>query len=198
MTSFSGSLFLHTSKPHPSSLRRRSTSIRNTTASARPCVEQAFATHNLPLPIEWEWARSRDPFHFREENCGILGGCDTAFLRYFANLAIDLATNPSHEPAWNQLPRQNCAWLLEQFMLAACIDFHRFHPTSPYRGVAIKYLFNHWDQSTDPNYAARVGFTHLLGGSKGHPAVVKRLEARIRRDDPAFYRRCEALARKAN
>jgi hypothetical protein len=161
-------------------------------------VEQAFATHNLPLPIEWEWARSRDPFHFREENCGILGGCDTAFLRYFANLAIDLATNPSHEPAWNQLSRQNCAWLLEQFMLAACIDFHRFHPTSPYRGVAIKYLFNHWDLSTDPNYAARVGFTHLLGGSKGHPAVVKRLEARVRRDDPAFYRRCEALARKAN
>ena len=161
-------------------------------------IEQAFAQHNLPLPVEWEWARSRDPIHFREENCGIFGGHDIAFIRYYANLAINLALNPEAAPVWNKFPEKECFnMILEQFLLGACVDYHRFHPDSAHRGVTIKYLFESFEKCISPNEAARVGFTHLLGGSKGHPAVVKRLEARIRRDDPAFYRRCEALARKA-
>jgi hypothetical protein len=161
-------------------------------------MEQLFADHNLPLPVEWEWVRSRDPHHMRQENCGVLGGSDTAFLRYYANLGIDLATNPKHQSAWmNSTNKESYNWLLEQFLLAACIDYHRFHPDSPHRGISIKYLFSSFEQGFDPNEAARAGFTHLLGGSKSHSAIVKRLEARIRRDDPAYYRRCEALARAA-
>jgi hypothetical protein len=160
-------------------------------------IERVFAEYGRPIPVEWEWARSRDPIHFREENCGILGGCDTNFLRYYSNLAIDLATNPAYLPAWTRFSEKECFnMILEQFLLGACVDYHRFHPTSPYRGITIKYLFPSFDKSTDPNEAARVGFTHLLGGSKSHPAVVKRLEERVRRDDPSYYRRCQSVAGK--
>src|SRR5260370_13096925 len=130
----------------------------------------------------------------RQENCGVLGGSDMAFLRYYANLGIDLATNPKHQSAWmNSTNKESYNWLLEQFLLAACIDYHRFHPDSPHRGISIKYLFSSFEQGFDPNEAARAGFTHLLGGSKSHSPIAKRLEARTPRHDPPYYRPREAL-----
>ncbi|WP_213803543.1 DUF6734 family protein [Granulicella sp. dw_53] len=160
-------------------------------------IEQVFSANDLQLPTEWEWMRSRDPERFREENCGILGGCDIPFLRYYSGLAIDLATNPAHRPTWNLFAEKECfTMLIEQFSLAACIDFHRFHPTSPFRGVGIQYLFPTFEDSLDSNQAARVGFTHLLGGSKSHSGVGQRIEARMRRDDPAYFQRCESLLQR--
>jgi len=67
------------------------------------------------------------------------------------------------------------------------------HPTSPYRGVRIIHLFSSWEDAFDPNYAARVGFTHLVAGAKSHPAIGRRLEERVRREDPAYFRRCEKV-----
>jgi hypothetical protein len=157
-------------------------------------IEQAFARQNLSLPVEWVWARSRGGSGFREDCCGIMGGTRVDFLRHYSNLALDLVLKPEHAPAWAIFPAKE--WLnmvIEQFLLAACVDFHRFHAASPFRGVRIQYLFPSFGHCFDPQLTARVGFTHLMGGAKSHPAVARRLEERVRRENPDYFRRCERL-----
>jgi hypothetical protein len=156
-------------------------------------IEWAFAQQSAKLPVEWEWARSnRGPFP--AENCGVLGGSQVEFLRYYAQTAVDLVLQPENAAAWSHLHDKRCYNIvLEQFFLSACAGFHRFHPTSPYRGVQISHLFSSWEDAFDPNYAARVGFTHLVAGAKSHPAIGRRLEERVRREDPGYFRRCEKV-----
>lgn len=158
-------------------------------------IERTFGEHGGKLPIEWEWARSREATYFREDNCGVLGGLDWQFLRYYSGVALDLVMNPRNSLAWARLSdktRHNFS--VEQFFLSACIDFHRCHPTSPYRGVKVKHVFPSVASACDINAAARAGFTHLWGWAKSHPGVAKRLEERARREDPAYFRRCEKVA----
>jgi hypothetical protein len=158
-------------------------------------IERAFADHRATLPAEWEWARSKGDGYFREENCGILGGSQLDFLRYYARTAIELVLGPENAAAWAALSYKTAynMIVIEQFFLSACIGFHRFHPTSRYRGVQIKHLFSSWDEASNANQAARMGYTHLMGGAKSVPAVGRRLEERVRRDDPAYFRRCEKI-----
>src|SRR5262245_17704051 len=145
-------------------------------------VERAFAQHGGTLPIEWEWARSRGEPAFRQENCGILGGSDLDFIRYYSRTALSLIEDPRNEPAWSRFPDKTGSMILvEQFLLTACVEFHRYHPRSPYRGLRLRYLFSSWEQAANPNQAALLGFTHLLGDAKSHPAVGQRLEERVRR-----------------
>jgi hypothetical protein len=73
-------------------------------------------------------------------------------------------------------------------------ETHRHRPDSPFRGVRVKYVFPSWDAAYNPNYTAKAGFTHLLGDAKSKPAVGKRLEQRIKRDDPAYLHHCERIA----
>jgi|SRR5215470_2178147 len=161
-------------------------------------IERAFAAHGCTLPREWEWERSQENAHFREENCGIVGGSNVAFLRYFAETALDMVLSPGNSLAWSSLGvKVGYNMIVEQYLLSACIGFHRFHPGSPYRGVRVKYLFTSWGDGHDPNCAARVGYTHLMGGAKSHPAVGKRLEDRMRREDPTYYRLCERVAQSS-
>jgi hypothetical protein len=161
-------------------------------------IEWAFAQEALKLPPEWVWVRTNRN-HFPAENCGILGGSDVEFLRYYAQTAVDLVMRPENAAAWSRLAdKRSYNIVLEQFFLSACAEYHRFHPTSPHRGVQVSHLFSSWEYAFDPNYAARMGFTHLVAGAKSHPAVGMRIEQRARRQDPAFYRRCEQfLAQKA-
>jgi len=155
-------------------------------------IEAAFAAHGLALPVEWEWARSKSTQFFKEENCGMVGGSHLAFFRYFTETALDLVLNPGHAPAWARVPdKAGYNMIIEQFLLAACVEYHRFHPDSPYRGVRIAHLFRSWEDACNPQRAARAGFTHLIGGAKSSPAVATRLEARMRREDPGYLRRCE-------
>ena len=161
----------------------------------RSCdMENSFSDSNVPLPVEWQWAVSREDAFIREENCGIIGGVRTDFIRYYAQTAVDLILRPEHRVAWS-----NCAsksnHALEQFFLAACADFHRQNPESPWRGVSVRHLFPSWDEAYDPSYAARLGFTHLLGDSKSSPAVGRRIEDRVQREDPSYFRRCNRVAR---
>jgi hypothetical protein len=159
--------------------------------SAHAEIEDAFAASAAPLPVEWEWARSRSTSTFKEENCGIVGGTNVAFLRYYANTAIDLIQHPGNGEAWSRLPyRYAYNTIVEQFFLSACIDFYRFHPDAPLGDVRVKHLFATPNDAYNANHAARAGFTHLLGDAKGNPAVGRRLEERMRREDPAFYGRC--------
>lgn len=157
-------------------------------------IENSFSESNASLPVEWQWAVSRDDAFIREENCGILGGSRTDFIRHYAKSAADLILRPEYADAWSKCGTKSNL-VMEQFFLSACADFHRFHPTSPYCGVNVRYLFPSWEDAFDPESAARAGFTHLLGDSKSSPAVGKRIEDRVKREDPSYFRRCEKVAR---
>jgi hypothetical protein len=145
------------------------------------------------LPDEWEWASALDHI-VRVENCGILGGQDAAFLHHYAMVALAMVQCEANQEALRSFSVgfwHNCA--VEQFLLAACIGFHAARSGSPYYGVRVAHLFPSWTEANDTNYAGRVGYTHLMGG-KRIPAAGQRLAARVQRDWPAFYRRCERLA----
>lgn len=161
-------------------------------------IEWAFREQGAKLPDEWEWARSKGDSYFREENCGILGGSDIDFIRHYSRTALDLALNPKNGKAWLRLPdKMSHNFTLEQFFLAACVDFHNAHQGSRYRGLTVRHLFSSVSEACDIRRAARAGFTHLWGATKSHPAVGKRLEERTRREDPVFFRRCERVAASA-
>jgi hypothetical protein len=161
-------------------------------------IEHLFAEHRISLPVEWEWASSRNTTWFREENCGILGGNRVDFLRAYANTAIRMVTDPSHASAWARLPEKSgFNMLIEQFLLAACLDYHRIAPNSAFRGVTIRHLFPAWAEAFNPRAAAQAGYTHLLGDAKTHPEVTARLERRIAELDPFFHRHCRHVAQYA-
>jgi hypothetical protein len=162
-------------------------------------VERAFSEQNIALPSEWEWSRSRSVHSYREANCGILGGNRVDFIQYYSGLAIDLIVNPNHAAAWQTIPHHDGHnMFVEQFLLDACFDFHRSHPQSPYRGIHMRYLFPTNTEAFDRVSAARAGYTHLLGDSKRHPHVARRLEERTQQEDPHFYRHCLQLSRRNN
>jgi hypothetical protein len=158
-------------------------------------IEAAFARHGQALPVEWEWARSQWTAGFREENCGILGGSHLEFIRHYAQLALRLATDPAYADAWSELPdKAGYNMMIEQFLLAACIDYHRAQPHSAYRGVRCKRLFASFGEAFNPQAAARAGYTHLMGDAKSNEFIMRRLEQRMQRDDPSLYRHCLRVA----
>ena len=162
-------------------------------------VEDAFERAGLSLPAEWEWSRSRLAGRFHEANCGILGGMNVGFIQYYARLALDLVLSPRHAAAWAAVAgKGGLNTTVEQFLLPACLDFHRFDPGSPHRGIYLRYLFPSTSAAFDPAQAARAGFTHLLGEAKQDARVTTRLEERLRREDAAFYRLCERVAGSAS
>ena len=161
-------------------------------------VETVFAHHNLPLPAEWEWSRSRYVDYFREANCGIVGGNRTDFIRHYANLAKDIVLNPAHAKAWATFDNKGaCNMIVEQFMLDACVEYHRSNPESPFRGISMRYLFPSWAEAYNPEASARAGFTHLLGDAKRDHLVSQRLEQRTQDEDIHFYRHCLHLSRNS-
>ena len=160
-------------------------------------VEDAFARDGLNLPPEWEWSRSHQGQRFRQINCGILGGTNVAFIQHYARLALDLVQNPRNSAAWASIlyKKEGLNPVVEQFFLLACLDFHRFDPAKSFGEVHIKYLFPSSDTAFNPNYAARLGFTHLIGDAKKDANVARRLEERAQREDEDFYRHCIRLSR---
>ena len=156
-------------------------------------IEWAFAQEALTLPIEWRWTRASRSF-FPSDCCGILGGSNVAFLRHFAKTALELVLAPKHANVWARLAdKRGYNIVVEQFFLSACAEFHQAHPQSPYSSVQIARLFPSWSDCYDLNHAARLGYTHLMSDAKSAPAVGERLEARMRREDPMYVRRCEQV-----
>ena len=139
-------------------------------------IEDSFGRAGLSLPAEWQWARSLGGSRFREANCGILGGTNAGFLRHYANLALDLALNPRHAPAWAAMPnRDGLNTAVEQFFLLACLAYHRFNPASPYRGAYIRYLFPSAGEAYSRDHAAR---------ARLHPPARTRQAERVRDHPP--------------
>jgi hypothetical protein len=162
-------------------------------------IECAFAQYDLSLPAEWEFTRSRSLESYPEANCGILGGNRTDFIRYYADLAMDLVMNSAYARAWAVLSnKHNLNTIIEQFLFAACFEFHRSHPESPFRGMNIRYLFSSTGEALDPESAARAGFTHLWADAKRDSIIAHRLEQRTRDEDAHYYRHCLHLSRNSN
>ena len=140
-------------------------------------------------PEEWWWSTSQGFNH--AVCCGIVGGRATAFLSYYADLAIRMIEHPRNRSAWIRLGSPiGDNILLEQYLLAACLQFHRQDPHSTYRDLTVDYLFESTAAAFDEAAAARAGYTHLIGAAKSNKLLVDRLAARVRRDYPAFYPRC--------
>jgi hypothetical protein len=160
-------------------------------------VENVFAQRGLSLPVEWQWVRACDHYDARQENCGILGGTHTDFIRYYANTVMDLLTSPANASVWEAMPEKSgFNPVIEQFTLSAFVRYHRAHRESPFSDVDIRYLFPSFMDAYNANITACLGFTHLLGPSKRDPHIAGRLEQRVQREDPKYYRHCVWLNQK--
>jgi Family of unknown function (DUF6734) len=81
--------------------------------------------------VEWEYVQSKDTL-LTAENCGILGGNNCKFLRYYSKKAMDLVLQRRYAAAWRRLPdKKPYTIVIEQFFLSACVEFHRYHPKLP-------------------------------------------------------------------
>lgn len=194
-TCFSGSPRRRGSLARPCSRNARNGTLDASWRNIR-AIEHAFARHEGRLPVEWTFAASRVTTGFREENCGIVGGVRADFLRHYALTALKMARDPANSAAWAELwTCDDYNMVLEQFLLAACVDYHTINPRSVFRGVEIRYLFPSWERANDMRASSEAGFSHLLGPSaKLDPDVTTRLERRVERLDPTLARRCVEAA----
>ena len=123
----------------------------------------------------------------------MFGGQRDDFIRHYAAQAIRLIEHAPNQAGWGRLTDKiGHNILFEQYLLGACVDYHRARGNSPYRGIDIDYVFTSLDQAFDPTIAAQVGYTHLIANAKRNPVLANRLEARVARHHPAHYQRCIA------
>lgn len=142
------------------------------------------------LPKEWLWYRASGIAQ-RAEACGVFGGGHIEFIRYYANLAIQLIEHSGNQTAWHHLSdRVERNILAEQYLLSACIEYHQNHSDSPFRNINIEYLFNSMAEAYEPQKAAKVGFTHLVASAKKNRDIAEKLENRVKKDYPDAYERC--------
>jgi hypothetical protein len=139
------------------------------------------------LPEEWHW-------YVKQRGngalcCGIFGGQELAFIRHYADRAIGIIRHPRNQPVWPALGvRDNI--LVEQYFLAACLQYHQRGPISPHCAIEVGYLFDSSADAFDPDCAARAGYTHLIGDAKNNRHIAERLEHRLKSHYPEYYERC--------
>lgn len=142
------------------------------------------------LPPEWVWYR-QSGIDSRGECCGVFGGNRVDFIRHYAAQAIRLIEHPGNRSALEALPDKIVhTVLVEQYLLAACVEYCRAHTGSPFHEVAIRYLFSSIEEAFDSETAARLGYTHLIADAKRNWQLADRLEARVAQDYPSHYQRC--------
>ncbi|MBD1911929.1 MULTISPECIES: DUF6734 family protein [unclassified Leptolyngbya] len=123
--------------------------------------------------------------------CGIFGGTQVDFIRHYADLALQIATHPRNQAAFEHMDNKpgDCL-LIEQYFLAACVNYHRQHPNTPFPGVAMECLFATPESAFSEEQPQQLGYTHLIGNAKHDVAIAHRLEQRVARDYPEQYERC--------
>jgi hypothetical protein len=143
------------------------------------------------LPEEWGWYRS--PLNgLHCEASGLIGGNRTEFFRYVYDHAFSVLDHPGNQAALGKVAdKMRLMVLLEEYLPAACIETHRTRRDSPFYGMDRAYLFDSLADAVNPEHAVRVGYTHLVGSQKRNPAVMRLLETRILRDNPAQYEHFE-------
>jgi hypothetical protein len=142
------------------------------------------------LPPEWQWHRGCGLPH-RAECCGVFGGQRDDFIRHYASQAIRLLEHGPNQLGWQRVTNKiGHNVLFEQYLLGACVDYHRGRGESPFRDIDIAYVFASLDHAFDPACATAVGYTHLIADAKRNADLAKRLDARVARDYPEQYQRC--------
>ncbi len=140
------------------------------------------------MPEEWCWSAQQPSTH--AVCCGILGANHVEFIRYYSDLAIRMLHHSVNRRILHDAGANPAdAILFEQYLLAACLDYHRHREGSPYADIDIRYLFQSTAESFDEAAAVRAGYTHLIGGAKQNKKLMRSLERRVMRDYPRLYAR---------
>jgi hypothetical protein len=151
------------------------------------------ASGDIWLAEEWRWYR-QTPGPWRAECCGIFGGRHTEFIHHYASQACRLLEDPANAAALDAMTDKHAHMILsEQYLLTACVEYHRSHPSSRFHGVGLRYLFDDIARVYHDGAAQQAGFTHLASGTKRNARVCRDLEARVRTDLPAYYQRCREV-----
>lgn len=158
-------------------------------------IEEALcADEACWLPPEWPWARRIYADHQRAIGCGIFGGRHIGFIHHYAATVIRFVQEPANQRALSGLSQRFLHMLsAEQFVLGACVDYHRHSPCSQFQGVAIEFLFTSLNEALRP--LNDVGYTHLIGPAKHNPRIAKRIAERVAQDYPEQYKRCQSFVR---
>jgi len=138
------------------------------------------------LPEEWTWYRNAYLGAHYAICCGIFGGHDLDFIHRYARLGLEFLGRSENGEAFSKLEKKEGHMLLiEQFLLAATVEYERslFGSTRE-----VGYLFTSPECANTE--ASRLGYTHLIGGSKKNPRVIAKLEDRVRSRYPEIYQRC--------
>ena len=141
------------------------------------------------LPEEWNWsiANRRELAYC----CGILGGNQIDFISHYADLALQIATHPRNQIAFSLMENKpGDSMLIEQYFLAACLEYHKQHAESEFQEVQIKCLFESPEAAFSSDQPGKIGYTHLIGAAKQNQEIAQRLEKRVAKEYPAQYKRC--------
>jgi hypothetical protein len=137
------------------------------------------------LPSEWKWYTRR--LGSVAVCCGIVGGCNTGFVRHYADAAIRMIQcNREKLASLKATEKLGSNILVEQYLLAACIEYHLRQSESSFGPVQAGYLFDSEEDAARD--AEAYGYTHLIAGAKRNPELCVRLEQRVRSDYPGEYR----------
>lgn len=148
------------------------------------------------LPPEWTWYRTSG-IEQRGVGCGVFGGNRVDFIRHYAAQALRMIEHGPNQIAWQELNKPDHMIVLEQYLLAACIEHHCGRDDSAYRDIGISYVFSSFDEAFDAERAERSGYTHLIANAKRNPEIASDLEARVAEEYPEPYERCvRYLARR--
>jgi hypothetical protein len=148
------------------------------------------------LPAEWIWFR-RSGRPQRGECCGIMGGNDLDFIQHYAGQALKFLAAPANQSGLRALgEKQLHMLLLEQYLLAACVEYNDREHRSAQRTSTIDYLFGSPGDSFNPAALACIGYTHLAAGAKRNPHLARQIERRVHHDYPTFYTRCVQLTER--
>ncbi len=158
-------------------------------------IDELLVGPDAWLPEAWRWYARRPGFR-TAACCGIFGGCDTEFIRAYAEQAIRMVEHPGNRSGWADflgIRELDPNVHVEQYLLSACIAWHGEGPGPDWPGLEIRYLFEtHWG-AFDPDQAARVGYTHLIGGAKRNEQLMERLERRVQTEYPHYYERIQGM-----
>jgi len=138
------------------------------------------------LPDEIIWYR-RQSSNQMAVCCGILGGCDMAFIHRYAIQALKLIDYSLTEETYRSLYADNL--LIEQYLLSAFINYHQHHRNGKATKHESAYMFESAEAAFNPTISVQAGFTHLIGGAKRNQALMKRLENRIYNDYTEYFER---------
>jgi hypothetical protein len=150
------------------------------------------------VPEEWKWFYTQTETVQRGDWCGIFGGNAIDLINHYACLALRMVEHAANRPTWSRLidtaGAGDAFGLVEEYLLSACLEYHRRHEDAGERDVHMEYLFASVAEAYGRTVPARSGYTHLIGVSKRNPVLCRRLELRVSQEYPELFARCAECA----